>query len=73
MSNEHTFTMNLTPKGLASSVLLDGQDISHLLRGLTVRSDVDGQTTVELIVRKARVELIARVPEAQIVIIDKEE
>ena len=31
---ERAFVMDLTPRGLGSSVLLDGEDISTLLRGV---------------------------------------
>ncbi len=61
--------MDLTPFGVMSTVLMDGDDISTQLRGIVVRSDVGTPTTVELIPAKgARVSLIARLPEAQIVI-----
>jgi len=59
--------MDLTPDGRSSMVLLDGEDISGLLRGVVVRSSVDAATTVELQPSAGRrAELIARLPEAQI-------
>jgi hypothetical protein len=48
MTLERTFTMELTPAGWSSSVLLDGVDISELLRGVSVSSDVHGGTVVTL-------------------------
>ena len=66
---DHTFTMDLTPMGTHSCVLLDGEDISGLLRGVVVRSSVTAATTVELHPAKGqRAALIARLPEAQILI-----
>jgi hypothetical protein len=67
MAKERTFAMNLTPVGARSSVLMDGDDISGLLRGIVVRSSVDDATTVELQPAKGhRAEIIAMVPEAAI-------
>jgi hypothetical protein len=67
-AKERTFTMTLTPQGHMSRVLLDGDDISGLLRGVVVRSIVDDATTVELQPAKgrSRVELSVRLPEAKI-------
>jgi len=74
MNREHTFTMDLTPAGIRSSVFLDGDDISGLLRGVTVRSSVGTATVVELDCAYGRhVELIARLPEAQIVIVRRDD
>jgi hypothetical protein len=70
--SERTFTMDLTPLGISSCVLLDGVDISMLLRGIVIRSSVAEPTEVELLpARGARVELIARLPEARIVIAEE--
>lgn len=66
-ADERTFAMDLTPSGTASCVLMDGHDISKLLRGVVVRSSVHEATTVELIpARGQSAELIARLPEANI-------
>lgn len=66
---ERTFTMDLAPNGTAGLVLMDGWDISRLLRGVVVRSGVGEPTTVELLpAHGCRADLIARLPEAQIVI-----
>jgi hypothetical protein len=71
---EHTFAMDLTPSGYTSAVLLDGDDISKMLSGVTVVSDVHGGTRVTLhCARGQRVHLTARLPEAQIVILTTEE
>jgi hypothetical protein len=68
---EHTFAMDLTPTGMTSCVLLDGEDISGMLAGVVVRSTVGEGTSVELICAKGRrAQLVARLPEAQIVIRD---
>jgi hypothetical protein len=70
----HTFAMDLTPAGHTSVVLLDGDNISSLLAGVTVESDVHGGTKVTLRCARGRhVELTARLPEAQIVIVAPEE
>jgi hypothetical protein len=68
MTKERTFTMRLTPMGISSRVLLDGEDISGLLYGVTVRSDADGATSVELHARGASVDLEVKLPEAQVVV-----
>jgi hypothetical protein len=66
---EHTFTMNLTPDGSSSCVLLDGDDISSLLRGIRVEAGVGESTLIELLpARGKRAVLIARLPEAHITI-----
>lgn len=66
---ERTFVMNLTPQGAKSNVQIDGHDISGLLRGVVVRSDVHGVTTVELQPGRAcHAQIVAKVPEAQVVI-----
>lgn len=71
-NNERTFAMDLTPRGIMSCVLLDGVDISGLLRGVTVRSCVNEPTSVELHPAKgSRANLTARLPEARIVIADE--
>jgi hypothetical protein len=68
---QHIFTMDLTPTGSSSCVLLDGEDISSLLAGVIVRSGVAQPTTVELICAKGkRAQLVVLLPEAQIVIRD---
>jgi len=72
VSTERTFVMDLTPNGCSSSVLMNGEDISRLLRGVTVHSGVDHATTVELHPAKGcRAELMIRLPEAQIVIAEE--
>jgi hypothetical protein len=69
---ERIFTMDLTPTGITSCILLDGIDISHLLRGIIVRSTVNNATEVELQpTRGARVQLIARLPEARVLIAEE--
>lgn len=69
MSKEHTFTMDLTPEGSMSCVLMDGEDISGLLCGIEVASGVGMATTVRLIPAKGqRATLTARLPEARITI-----
>jgi hypothetical protein len=69
---ERTFTMDLTPTGLSSCVLLDGDDISGLLRAVSVHSGVHEGTTVELHpALGCRAHLIARLPEARITIADE--
>lgn len=66
---QHEFMMDLTANGRSSCVLMDGTDISGLLRGIKVESDVDGSTTVTLIpARGRRANIVALVPEAQIVV-----
>lgn len=66
-SVERVFTMDLTPRGVQSKVLMDGEDISKSLRGVAVRSSVDGATSVELLpANGCRAELIARLPEARV-------
>jgi hypothetical protein len=70
---ERTFAMDLAPLGRLSCVLLDGEDISGLLRGVDVSSSVEGATTVKLHPAIGhRVELIARVPDAQITVVESE-
>lgn len=70
--SERTFTMDLTPNGTSSCVLLDGEDISGLLRGVVVRSHVLDGTTVELLPAKGqRAHLVIRLPEASIKITDE--
>lgn len=72
MNTERTFMVDLTPLGISSCVLLDGVDISGLLRGIVIRASVGNNTQVELLpVQGARVTLVARLPEAQIVIGDE--
>jgi hypothetical protein len=69
---ERTFAMDLPPNGSMSKVLMDGEDISGMLRAVTVHAAVGEATTVELFPRKgSRAELIARLPEAQIVIAEE--
>lgn len=69
---ERVFTMNLTPDGTMSKVLLDGDDISGLLRGVRVVSGVGAATTVELIPARGRLaELTVRLPEACIVVAEE--
>lgn len=69
---ERTIAIHLTPTAAESVVLLDGVDISAYLRGVVVRASVDDGTSVELIPTKGhRVELVARLPEASIVIRDE--
>lgn len=71
---EHVFTMNLTPNGMSSAILLDGEDISGILRGVQVLCGVDQPTTVKLFPAPGhRAELIARLPEAHIVIETEQE
>jgi len=66
--------MDLTPSGHSSCVLLDGDDISNLLRGVTVISSVFGGTTVELHpAHGRRAHLVARLPEARVVITQEEQ
>lgn len=69
MSTEHTFTMDLMPSGDTSCVLLDGEDISHLLVGVEIVAGVGTPTSVRLIPSQGkRVVLTARLPEANITI-----
>ena len=69
--SERTFTMDLTPSGITGCVLLDGEDISQLLTGVSVDSDVLEGTVVTLRVRKGqRVQLVARLPEAKVRIVE---
>lgn len=69
---ERVFTMELAPNGTLSKVFLDGVDISGLLRGVKVTSGVGQPTTVELMPsRGQRVSLIAKLPEAQIVVAEE--
>jgi hypothetical protein len=71
-SNTHTFTLDITPSGRDSCVLLDGEDISMLLEGIVVRASVHHATIVELFPRRGqRAQLTVRVPAAQIVIVDE--
>jgi hypothetical protein len=73
-SRTHTFTLDLTPSGQDSCVLLDGEDISSFLQGIVVRASVHHATIVELFPGKGqRAQLTVRVPEAQIVIVAPEE
>lgn len=67
---DHTFTCDLTPRGISSCVLLDGSDISSLLRGIVVRASIDEATEIELIPAPgaAFITLTVRLPEARIVI-----
>lgn len=67
---ERTFTMDLTPNGMSSCVLMDGDDISGLLQGVVVRSHVRHATSVELQpAHGAHARVMARLPEAQILIV----
>lgn len=71
-TKEHTFTMDLTPDGIQSLVLLDGVDICSLLYGVEIKSGVNQPTTVTLIPALGqRASLIARLPEAQIIIAEE--
>jgi hypothetical protein len=71
--SERTFTMDLAPTGSGSIVRLDGDDISALLKGVVVRSSVDAPTSVELQPSYGhRATVIARLPDAQIVILNPE-
>jgi hypothetical protein len=66
---EHTVAMYLGARPSESRIVLDGEDISERLRGVGVVSTVEGGTTVTLFpARGHRVQLIATLPEAQIVI-----
>jgi hypothetical protein len=63
--------MELGPSSVGSKVLLDGDDISTLLRGVRVRAGVGELTEVELLpAHGKRVNLVARLPEARVVILD---
>ena len=67
--SEHDFVMDLGPTSHTSMVLMDGEDITSVLRGVRVESGVGHVTTVTLIpVPGQHVQLTARLPEAQIVI-----
>lgn len=71
---ERTFAMNLTPHGAQSTILMDGEDISGLLRAVSVSSSATGETSVELHPSKACLaELIAKVDEAHVVVVDDSE
>lgn len=66
---ERVFTMDFTPSGTFSCVLLDGEDISNLLRAVTVHSGAGEPTRVNLFPAAGqRVNLIARLPEALVII-----
>lgn len=70
--SDHTFVMELTPRGIMSRVQLDGEDISELLRGVIVRTSAGEGTTVELLpARGHRATLVVRLPEAQITIAEE--
>ena len=72
MNTERTFMVDLTPLGISSCVLLDGVDISGLLRAIAIRASAGTPTQAQLLpVHGARVTLVARLPEAQIVIGDE--
>lgn len=64
---ERVFTMDLTPNGRLATVVLDGDDISGLVRGVEVRAAVDEATQVRLDVGVGQhVQLRARLPEAAV-------
>ena len=66
---EHVFAIDLHPAGHLSTVAMDGEDISSLLRGIRVESGVGQPTAVTLIpVLGTRATLLVRLPEAQITI-----
>lgn len=65
------FSMDLAPSGAHSRVLLDGEDISDLLCSVHIHSGIDIPTKVELDPALGhRAEVVARVPEAQIMVAD---
>lgn len=66
---EHTFAMHLTPSGRTSEVLLDGESISHLLKGVTIDTSMDGTIVTLHCASRHFVTLTAQLPEAQILII----
>lgn len=69
---ERTFVIDLTAMGHMSCVLLDGIDISDQLRGVRISAFVGEETVVELVpIKGARVSLIARLPEAHVVIAEE--
>lgn len=66
-TKDHEFSMHLTPNGRESTILLDGEDISGLLTGISVSSGVHVPTTIQLFPGKGkRATLIARLPESRI-------
>lgn len=66
---DHVITMVLGPDNGTSRILLDGEDISHLLAGVTVESNANGGTQVVLRCSpRDRLLLQAQLPEAQLVI-----
>jgi hypothetical protein len=67
---EHTFEMDLSAGGRTSRILLDGQDISDLLQGVLVETDVYGGTSVTLrCAKRQSVGLRATLPESRVVIV----
>jgi hypothetical protein len=63
--------MDLPPVGQKGMVLLDGEDISGYLRGVSVESRVGDVTRLVLdVAGHHRSEIIARLPEAQVTIVD---
>jgi hypothetical protein len=69
MMPDRVFTMDLTPVGHMACVLLDGIDISHMLRGVRVTCIVGEATQVELIpARGQRVNLTATVTVPNVII-----
>lgn len=66
---DRTFAMDLTPSGASSCILMDGHDISRMIRGVVVRASVNTATEVELLPGYGMsAELMVRLPEARIAV-----
>lgn len=72
---DRVFAIDLTPTGITSCVLLDGVDISALLRGIVIRSNVHDGTTIELVPAPgaAAAQLQVVLPEARVFILTNPE
>jgi len=70
MIGEHVFTLDLAATSPGCRVFLDGEEITALVRGARVTAAVGELTRLELdIAYGRRVELTARLPEAQVVLV----